>query len=271
MLNNGERLNYAFGLWVDAYKGLRTIQHAGGWAGYRSDFTQFPEQKLSVICLANLSNIMPWNLTVQVAEIYLANLFTQEEKPTGQKVAKFIDLPPRHIDRLTSPYYDQKRRNILKLLVKDGKLVGEGFGLDFPLAAISPTQLQALDTPFEIEMEFDELQQENVQSIIVKLGGGKPREFQKLASPPLPLAQWADYVGSYHSDELNSFQKILLDGEQLYFRRGYSSAEALQPVAQDFFQAGELHFQFERDEHNQICAFKLSAERVKPIRFNLSS
>src|SRR5437588_8636653 len=30
MLNNGARSKYAFGLWVDAYKGLRTIQHAGG-------------------------------------------------------------------------------------------------------------------------------------------------------------------------------------------------------------------------------------------------
>jgi len=270
-LNNGERLNYAFGLWVDAHKGLHTIQHAGGWAGYRSDYIQFPEQKLSVICLANLSSITPWNLTVQVADIYLADWFKQGEQPTSKKAVEFIDLTPSQIESLIGLYYDQKHGDILKILVQAKKLVGKGFSLDFPLAATRPMQLLALDTPFEIELEFAEPQPENALTIIVKLGGGKPREFQKMASAPLNLAQWADYVGVYYSDELNAFQKILLDGEQLCFRRGYSPVEALQPVAKDFFQAGELHFQFERDQHNRICALRLSAGRVKTIRFNLSS
>ena len=112
VLNNGERLNYAFGLWVDAYKGVRTIQHAGGWAGYRSDFTQFPEQQLSVICLANLSSITPWTLTVQVAEIFLADLFAQGEQPAGKKMLEFIELTSTQIAAMTGVYYDQKHGDL---------------------------------------------------------------------------------------------------------------------------------------------------------------
>jgi hypothetical protein len=47
-LNNGETLDYAFGLVVGKYKGLPTVDHGGADAGYRSDMTRFPEQHFSV-------------------------------------------------------------------------------------------------------------------------------------------------------------------------------------------------------------------------------
>jgi hypothetical protein len=75
-------------------------------------------------------------------------------------------------------------------------------------------------------------------------------------------------VGVYRSEELNVSYKFLLNGEQLCFRRGYSTPETLQPVAKDIFQAGDLHFQFERDEHNHVCAFTIRAGMVWSIRLN---
>jgi CubicO group peptidase (beta-lactamase class C family) len=61
MLNNGEKLNYAFGLAVSDYRGLRLISHGGSFAGFRAQMIRFPEQKLSVICLANLKG-QSWHL-----------------------------------------------------------------------------------------------------------------------------------------------------------------------------------------------------------------
>jgi CubicO group peptidase (beta-lactamase class C family) len=271
VLNNGERLDYAFGLWVNEYKGLRRIGHAGGWAGYRSDFIQFPEQKFSVICLANLAGIEPWSLTDQVAGIYLADFVKKGEQLTNKETAEFIVLTPSQIESVNGLYYDQKRGEILKLLAQDGIMAGEGFGLCFPIAATSPTHFQALETPFEIKFKFEEHQPESTLAIQVEIGGGIPREYQKMAITPVNPAQFVDYVGVYQSDELPAFLTILLEGEKLSFRRGFSPSEALQQVTHDFFQAGELHFQFERDENNRVCAFKLRAGRVKAILFNLSS
>ncbi len=181
VFNSGERLSYAFGLWVDTYRGLRRIGHPGEWAGYRSDYLQFPDQNFSVICLANLSIIEPRNLTEKVASLYLEDLFTEVEPLADQKVT-------------------QKLHEISSIL-------------------ISP-------------------------------------------------AQSNEYAGIYYSEELNACYQILPDGERLCFRRGYSARETLQPVALDFFQAGDSHFLFERDEHKLICAFQLSSGMIKAIRFN---
>src|SRR5260370_30152404 len=41
-LNDGEQLDYAFGLVIGKHRGLATVDHAGGDAGYRSDMTRFP-------------------------------------------------------------------------------------------------------------------------------------------------------------------------------------------------------------------------------------
>ena len=43
-LNSGKQLDYAFGLEHGKYRGLYTIDHDGGDAGYRADLLRFPEQ-----------------------------------------------------------------------------------------------------------------------------------------------------------------------------------------------------------------------------------
>ena len=72
-LNNGETLDYAFGLEAGRYKGLPTVDHGGADAGYRSDMTRFPEQHFSVAVLCNDAETNPSSLARSVADIYLAH------------------------------------------------------------------------------------------------------------------------------------------------------------------------------------------------------
>ncbi len=80
VLNNGNKLNYAFGLIVTKYNGLKLIRHAGGFVGFRAEMIRLPEHKFSVICLANMSTISPQKLCNKVVDIYLAKYFKEEKK-----------------------------------------------------------------------------------------------------------------------------------------------------------------------------------------------
>ena len=86
-LNNGEQLDYAFGLVLGKYKGLPTVDHAGGDAGYRSDMTRFPEQHFSVAVLCNSAETDPTGLVRQVADIVLATEIKAAEVATPAKEA----------------------------------------------------------------------------------------------------------------------------------------------------------------------------------------
>jgi hypothetical protein len=74
-LNSGRALEYAFGLEVRDYRGLHVVEHGGSLVGYQAHLMRFPDQRFSVMCLCNLSNINPSGLARAVAGIHLADQF----------------------------------------------------------------------------------------------------------------------------------------------------------------------------------------------------
>src|SRR5438132_6669563 len=72
-LNSGKTLDYAKGLFVGRYRGLRFVDHGGSWGGYRAQLLRFPDQHFSVACLCNLANANPERRALRVADILLAS------------------------------------------------------------------------------------------------------------------------------------------------------------------------------------------------------
>ncbi len=71
-LNDGTALDYALGLFVQEYRGLRNVRHGGAWAGYRAELSRFPTERTSVAALCNLGSLNPSRLADRVADVVLA-------------------------------------------------------------------------------------------------------------------------------------------------------------------------------------------------------
>src|ERR1700747_2908267 len=82
-LNNGKTLDYAKGLFVGKYRGLRFVDHGGSWGGYGPQLLRFREQHCSVVCLCNLANANPDKRAHQVADVFLAGEM-KEAKPASE-------------------------------------------------------------------------------------------------------------------------------------------------------------------------------------------
>jgi CubicO group peptidase (beta-lactamase class C family) len=78
-LHSGKTLDYAKGLFIGNYRGLRTVRHGGAWGGYRADLLRFPEQHFSVVCLCNRSDSRPGKRADRVADVYLNDLMKPKE------------------------------------------------------------------------------------------------------------------------------------------------------------------------------------------------
>src|SRR5205807_2217465 len=91
-LNTGKTLDYAKGLFVGQYRGLRYVDHGGSWGGYRAQLLRFPEQHFSVVCLCNLGYANPEKRAHRVADVYLGKLMKEpppaEEADSGQQKGK---------------------------------------------------------------------------------------------------------------------------------------------------------------------------------------
>jgi len=78
-LDDGTELDYAGGLVIGHYKGLKTVQHSGGMLGFRTHMLRFPEQRFTVICLANLSDFDAGKQTTDVADLHLSGAYSLDE------------------------------------------------------------------------------------------------------------------------------------------------------------------------------------------------
>ncbi len=129
-LNDGSAIDYAFGLRIDTYRGLRRVSHSGSYMGYRATYRQFPDQRFSVVVFANLSTFDPSRLADAVADIYLADLFTgppppAEPRDDGAARAKrprAVRLPPPDLARYAGDYYSGELDVVARIRPEGGRL-----------------------------------------------------------------------------------------------------------------------------------------------------
>ncbi len=67
----GRPIDYAFGLDVGKYRGLKVFSHFGRANGFSAGMMRFPEKRMTVICLSNLESIQTAPFVKKVADLYL--------------------------------------------------------------------------------------------------------------------------------------------------------------------------------------------------------
>jgi CubicO group peptidase (beta-lactamase class C family) len=267
VLNNGEKLNYAFGLSVGVYKGLKTVGHGGADAGYRADFLRFPEQRFSVTCLCNLSTSNPGTLTRKVADIYLADLLqTPTPKPGAPTSTGSYKASEQELQRKAGLYRDPLTEDTIKLEFKDGKLVA-AIGPGFPLSPTSATEFTVIGAP--VKVTFETSADGSTKRMVTRNDGGdKPRVYEAVIAPAPTASQLTQYAGRYYSEELDtSYTFATKDGKLTLHRKKFEDA-ALTPAAVDSFRDAELGtIKFTRNAKNEVTGFALFAGRVRNLKF----
>lgn len=72
--NDGKDSVYGLGWRIDEVKGKKQIHHGGSLNGFKSEFTRFPDDKISIIVLTNLDEAIPSEIAVGVAGFYIPAL-----------------------------------------------------------------------------------------------------------------------------------------------------------------------------------------------------
>ncbi len=128
--HRGVQYEYAFGLTVSKYKGLRIVCHGGSYVGFRSAYVQFPDHRFSVVCLGNLSNFDPMNLCYQVADIFLSEYFTKMERQVLKEASSVenteneeMELTEEQLDVYVGEYYSDELHVYYTVGFKDKHLV----------------------------------------------------------------------------------------------------------------------------------------------------
>jgi hypothetical protein len=76
---------------MDTYRGLARVRHAGGLAGYLTNFEHFPTERLTVIYLGNNTEMPFLDISSQIAESCLMDRLTH--LPTNAAVDDAVTTP----------------------------------------------------------------------------------------------------------------------------------------------------------------------------------
>ena len=94
-LNSGKKTDYGLGIGVTEYRGLPLRDHGGALVGYRSYLMLFPEQAFSIAILCNDQEANTGEMAHAIADIYLADDFTEQASPETDTPEE-PDEPPAH-------------------------------------------------------------------------------------------------------------------------------------------------------------------------------
>ena len=270
ILNNGQKIDYAFALSIGKYRGLRTAGHSGGDAGYRSHVVWFPEQRFAVAVLSNLATFNPVRLSQQVADIYLSDKLAPEEprgKPVERTAAK---IDPAVYDAYVGKYL-MEPATLISITKENDHLFGQPAGQ--PKAELVPeseTKFFLKGPPVDITVEFHRDEKGKAKGFTM-VQSGQSTSARRVELVSRTSSEIAEYTGDYYSEELGTTYTITVQEGKLIAQHRRHDDIALSLLDNDLYSGDKWWFRqvrFVRDKENRITGFKLTGGRVRNMRFS---
>ena len=149
---------YGMGLLRGAYRGLLTVSHSGGLAGYRAQFLRLPAERLAIVTLCNTGAANPTRLTQLVAERYTtANLTAAAVITTAApQQAPPIDVPRDLGLEAAGAFYSDELEATYRIIARsDGTALEIGSNAPILLNMAGPSRLRGLGGGIELTLARD--------------------------------------------------------------------------------------------------------------------
>jgi CubicO group peptidase (beta-lactamase class C family) len=269
ILNDGDTLSYAFGLGIGEYRGLRTVGHSGGDAGFRSYVVRYPDEDVAVVVLSNLGDFSPSSMARRVADVYLAERLEDEEpepasEPESERPA--VEVDSAIYDDYAGDY--QIGPEVVTVFRDGDRLWAQG--PNGPRLELVPESETRFFVPAQdVYVTFERNEAGEVDRFIAS-EGDEETEAQRIERFVPEEIGLAEYTGDYHSEELGTTYTLVVRDDALVATHVRHDPIPLTPSAPDAFNGNTWFFgdvQFERDDDGSITGFRVTSGRVRGLLF----
>ena len=267
VLSDGTKPGYGLGLSLGIHRGLPTLSHGGGDAGYRSFVLWFPKQQLGVVVLSNLGSFDAARAANAVADAALGDLPGPDPAAKEEPRPAFATTAPKDLGRYAGIYVFPKIAETTPLLVQDGKLWAAG---NRPPAELRPlVNGHFYINEIKAEIEFTPKPDGGMIEKITQPGSVNEGDRVSPAEAKIET-DLRPYTGVYWSEELETQYTICLRDGALIGMHSHHGEFRLSPLMRDRFST-TLKFgavlRFMRDARGQVTGLKMSGDRVTGVDF----
>jgi len=263
ILNNGEQISYAFGLFIDNYRGLKEISHGGYWASFNTLIVYFPEHLFSIVVFNNFQN-NSWRTVHDIADIYLADKLEPRNNENNQEkqVSEPVDVPVQMLDEYIGTYRIGPAKYVT--ISRDGAQLMACTTAEnaVPMTATSESTFWVEAYGTSIMFNLDDPQ--NITNFNYR---GMTCPKMKGISNLIP-EQLAEFSGEYMCEELKTVCTVAIEEGQLVLKHHRHGTFSLIHAWNDDFQLwGSTSVEFYRDKEGKVTGLMFSNNSIIKLRF----
>jgi CubicO group peptidase (beta-lactamase class C family) len=250
VLSGNRTHEYAMGLYVDTFRGVKEVDHSGGTAGYRAHLSRYPDQDVSIAVLCNAGSANPTNYAKAIAEMLLTGLRAPVEPAathtlTDAEASRLVGLyRSQHPAGAWNVQYDKQGLNVQFL----GRLV-----------AASATRFTGNG---DYTFDFD-----GHGNLRMTDEFGLLQTFERIEPAKPSVDHLNAYAGRYFSEDAETTMIVAIDGDRLVLRRSPDFSTALTPVYPDGFFSNVGWIVFRRDASGRPITLSISQDRMWDLPF----
>ncbi len=264
-LNNGTVMEYALGLGISSYRGLKTIAHGGADIAHRAMVVYMPEVKGGVITLSNNAGFNGEH-AYRVIDAFFDEYLESEDTKTDTLQSE--EIPDIELQK----YEGKFRANAIGMTIE--------YRVESGILTASPTGQSTLKLEVIGEHEFkyvgvdaSVIFKENSSGafdVAIHSQGGAELEFIRLSDFDHRKVNLEEYTGKYFSEELETFYTLIVKDSSLVAEHRNMedidlSASAIDNFSGSAFFMAELSFT--RNDQGEVTGMIVSNSRTKGILF----
>lgn len=273
-LTKGDTCNYAFGIEISKYNGLKIISHQGGTSDFTAQYIQIPSENFSVVCLFNI----PTNVTGLAYQIM--DLFIKKGTATTTSIAKpeKVNIDSSILKTYAGKYFDDNYW-LESSITQDGDhlLFDTPYQGKFEIYPLSDSLFFV--TFADLKLAFSKDHEGKVKKATI-IQGNQQFSLNYLGTKTLPVfgKQLCQYSGDYLCEEIDATYSILFNDDKLFIKLPESTAQFCHINAQselisehdDYFASPVgCGIKFLRNNQNEVSGFIIKdVGRVRNLVFN---
>lgn len=269
-LNNGRKLSYARGLFLDSTdNGTAFWWHGGSADGYKSVLGRFPAEGLSIAIMCNSGdNTDRVAFARRIYDLYAPQKDMPDRKKfTPPVIVKGADTAEVNINDKAGLFFNDITGEQLRIGIVNNSLRIAGGPR---MTTISKDRFESNGASMEF-MSADEFELRFItpDKLELKTMEGKIKTYHRAKPSSLTESELQSFAGKFESDEIGAVFQIEVKGAALVLRLEHLPERNLEfkNVDTDTFQGGRMILRFQKDKSGKVQSLEYSNPVLKNVKF----
>ncbi len=264
--NNGTKNNYAFGVSIGEFNGIKSVGHGGAIGGFRANVVVYPKEELGIAILTNFSAGNPGRKSNEISEILFGTLAKSNTNVVSN--IKGVKRSKKELEIFTGSYWNDKENYSRRIYLRDDTLrYARSSTNESALIPIGKSEFQMLIPDVDVKIKF-EIQESGKKMQIIE-PDTPPTILQWYEQKPVTANELSVYTGKFYSPELETTYTIYIKDDALYYHHPRHGDYEMEVLKADVLE-GAYPFsivKFKRDKSGEVTGVLVSNGRVRNAWF----